>query len=648
MSTDHLRHRPEIDGLRAVAVLAVVLFHAGLGLPGGYVGVDVFFVISGFLITSLILRDLRSGRFSLGEFFERRVRRIVPALAVLVLATLVVGWFCLLPRGFIDLARSAVAVAALGANLYFWRNTAGYFTPSVDEMPLLHTWSLAVEEQFYLVVPLLLMAVFRFRALRGTRPLLLLAATALLVSLAFSVIAVRLLPGVAFFFLPSRAWELLCGAALAVLPSDRTPAGRPAREILGYAGLAGVVAPCFLLTRATPFPGLAAVAPCLGAALVIFANGRHPAAAPTSLARILAAPPVVFVGLISYSLYLWHWPVFAFCRYWSMDPLSPAERFALLALAFALAILSWRFVETPFRRRAVCADRRPLFLAAGGGFALVLALAGFVILTRGFPARLPAAALAFAAGESDEPPPFHRKVADIQNDDLPRFGPAGRPASVLLWGDSQAYCLLPAFRALADERGFAGVAITHGSRAPVLGGYADGAFGRGGDLPAWGDEVVKYVAARKIKDTFLAGFWQNYFDPADAAGGFPAALLRTIRALEAAGSRVWILEQIPSHSVPPPKYLARAALFPAMASAPADRSDRYLAQVSPMHRLAKAARGANVHFLDPAALFLDPATGRYRLEQSGRALYYDPIHITATTSRTLILPWLRRQLAGEL
>lgn len=641
--TDHLRYRPEIDGLRALAVLAVVLFHADFGLPGGYVGVDVFFVISGCLITALIVRDLRAGAFSLAEFFERRIRRIAPAMIALVLGVLAAGWFLFLPWGYADLARSAIAVVAMLANVFFWRTTSGYFSPSVHEMPLLHTWSLAVEEQFYLVVPLLLMGLFAFPRLRSPRLLLILAVGFLLASLAFSALAVAKIPGVAFFFLPSRAWELLLGATVALLPAGFPAPARIWREILGYAGLAGIVVPFFLYSAATPFPGLAAVPPCLGTALVIF-SARAASGESTSLARLLSLRPLVFVGLISYSLYLWHWPPLAFCRYWSDGPLSAEVRAGLVGLAFVLAVISWRFVETPFRRRALFARRRPLFVFAVVSFAILAGLAGFVVKTDGFPDRLPAQVVTYAAAESDRPPQYHRKADDIRRDDLPRFGATNRPPSVLLWGDSQAYCLLPAFDEAAKALGLAGVAITHGARAPALGGFSGGDFGRDADLAAWTDETLKYVAAHDIKDTFLAGFWQDYYDQK----GFPAALAKTIRALRAAGTRVWIVRQIPSHPQPVPKDLARSVLFHTDDAWKRTTPARYLGQAAVMTRLAETPAGSEVRFLDPAPFFHDSATGTYRVDLDGRSLYYDQIHLTETTSRTLMARWLLDQLRGQL
>ena len=209
--TQPVSYRPEIDGLRALAVIAVMMFHAKIALSGGYVGVDIFFVISGYLITSVIVKDLQKGTFTFVAFWERRIRRILPAMSVVVVAVLVAGWFLLLPEDYVALGWSTTALAAIVANIYFWRNTSGYFA-NTEQMPLLHTWSLAVEEQFYLIMLLFLLIAFRLSAPRG-RLLLPVVVVSMFGSLAVSAYAVAVFPGAAFYFLPSRAWQLLIGSA---------------------------------------------------------------------------------------------------------------------------------------------------------------------------------------------------------------------------------------------------------------------------------------------------------------------------------------------------------------------------------------------------------------------------------------------------
>jgi peptidoglycan/LPS O-acetylase OafA/YrhL len=402
-----------VDGLRAVAVLAVVIFHAGLGLPGGFIGVDVFFVISGFLITSLIVSDLQDGKFTLANFWERRARRIIPALATVVLGTLIAGWFILLPREYAALGKSAACQSIFGANFYFWRATmGGYFAGATDELPLLHTWSLAVEEQFYVVVPLTFAALFRFRQLRTRRVLLGCFGAGILVSFLASLYGVAHYRIASFYLLPTRSWELLVGSALAIFPPAWMTKHRPTREILSLAGLAGILVPCLLYTGKTPFPGLAALPPCLGTALIIWSNrpiGQD--TAPTSLSWLLATRPVVFVGLISYSLYLWHWPIFAFSKYhWAQKSLTLGCRVSLIALSFGLATLAWWLIETPFRRKVICARREAIFRFAATALATSAVLSTAIFMLHGLPQRMPDSLNAALASIYQEDSTWHPEM----------------------------------------------------------------------------------------------------------------------------------------------------------------------------------------------------------------------------------------------
>src|SRR5882724_756148 len=292
---NHLRYRPEIDGLRAVAVSAVILFHAGFRCPGGYVGVDVFFVVSGFLITSLIWSDLENGRFTFAYFWERRARRIVPALVVITIVTLVIGWFLLLPADLENLGRASASQSIFAANFHYLQDS-GYFKGVAEEKPLLHTWSLAVEEQFYLIVPFLLFWIYRSKVLRARTAVISILTTIFAVSLAISIYGITRFPWATFYLLPTRAWELLTGALVAFLPTfPLLMRRRSLRELLSLLGMALILIPVFVYTSETPFPGLAAVPPCLGAALVILANTPSEGSAPTILGSALSIRPVVFI-----------------------------------------------------------------------------------------------------------------------------------------------------------------------------------------------------------------------------------------------------------------------------------------------------------------------------------------------------------------
>ncbi|MBV1868977.1 MAG: acyltransferase [Marinosulfonomonas sp.] len=332
-----MQYRREIDGLRAVAVIPVILFHAGFTIfSGGYVGVDVFFVISGYLITTIILNELEQGKFSILRFYERRARRILPTLFFVMLCCIPCAWMWMLPSQFEDFSQSLVAVTIFASNILFWRES-GYFDAASEEKPLLHTWSLAVEEQYYLFFPILLILLWRF----GRNPVLYSIVAISVFSLLLSEWGWRNSSTANFYLIPTRAWELLAGSICAFLQLGKATKSNNA---LSAFGLALIVFSIFIYDDSTPFPSLYALAPVVGTALIILYGARE-----TWVARLLSLKAFVGIGLISYSAYLWHQPLFAFAR---IRSLNVPEQWLMLVLAIAslaLAYLSWRFVEQPFR-----------------------------------------------------------------------------------------------------------------------------------------------------------------------------------------------------------------------------------------------------------------------------------------------------------
>ena len=331
-----MKYRPEIDGLRSVAVVPVILFHAGLGLfSGGFVGVDIFFVISGYLITTIILERLNGPGFSLLDFYARRARRILPALLLIMAVTTPFAWAWMLPSEFKDYAQSLAAVSLFSSNFLFWLES-GYFAAAAEAKPMLHTWSLAVEEQYYLFFPLLLMLFWR-RTARGT---VILLCTILVLSLVTSEILWRQAPEANFYLLPSRAWELMVGSlcAVSVLRFGEKP-----NSALAWLGLGLLVVSIFMFDKQTPFPSLWAIFPVAGTALILVCSGG------TTVARLLSTRVMVGIGLISYSAYLWLQPLLALARI--RDPMTPPVWFMVVLglMSLPLAWLSWRFVEQPVR-----------------------------------------------------------------------------------------------------------------------------------------------------------------------------------------------------------------------------------------------------------------------------------------------------------
>lgn len=415
-----LRYRPEIDGLRTVAVIPVILFHSGLALPGGFVGVDVFFVISGFLITSILIDErTTTGRISILGFYERRARRIIPALVLVVAACLPLAWGLMLPSQLDLFGRSVAATILFASNVLYWLNS-GYFAPSTELMPLLHTWSLAVEEQYYILFPLFLILCWRLG--RTWLSLLMLACIAGSFALAEWLSHAR--PSAAFYLIPTRVWELLAGALLALWAYGRTPRKGALHQAASIAGLLAILAAIALFDKTTPWPGIWALAPVLGTVAIIWGGGE------TIVARALAWRPMVGMGLISYAAYLWHQPLFAFARLRG-DP-TPALMAALALLSLTLAWATWRFVERPFRNRAHFTRR--WILGSTGLSILVLGLIGAGLAVRqGVPERFPDWQRAWLV------PPAGGYGATVEQPylrDLPPMGQATPKGAVLLVGDS--------------------------------------------------------------------------------------------------------------------------------------------------------------------------------------------------------------------
>lgn len=352
----HLKYRPDIDGLRTLAVMPVILFHAGFQIfSGGFVGVDVFFVISGYLITTILLSELEQGNFSIVNFYERRARRILPALFFVMACSLPFAWLWLLPQDMLSFSQSLIAVSLFGSNILFWR-TSGYFDTATELKPLLHTWSLSVEEQYYVFFPLLLLLAWRLgKKLIGVS-IVLIAFASLLLAQYLSATK----PMAAFYLLPTRAWELMIGALVAFYYTEHNiNRHKPMHSQLG--GLLGFALICYSIfsyDKQTPFPSIYALAPTAGAALIIAFNTKH-----TLVGRLLGSKPFVGIGLISYSAYLWHQPIFAFAKYlFSTEPSRPVMAI-LVVISIAVAWLTWRFLERPFRNQRKL-SRQTIFITS--------------------------------------------------------------------------------------------------------------------------------------------------------------------------------------------------------------------------------------------------------------------------------------------
>ena len=603
-------------------------------------GVDVFFAISGYLIASLLIADLRRGTFSIAGFYERRARRILPALFVVMAACLPFAWAWLLPSQLDDFGKSLVAVAVFASNVLFWREQ-GYFAADTALKPLLHTWSLAVEEQFYIAFPLLLWALWQWTGGRRRALLLSVLGTLALASLALSQWSTTHAPQAGFYLAPGRAWELLAGAMCALLPETKGRAG-PLRHLPGLAGLGMITAAMLLFTEDTPFPGLLALLPVGGALLVL----RH-GGAGTAAGGLLAHKAPRAIGLVSYSAYLWHQPLFAFARAQSAAAPGKLEMAALALLALGIGALSWRFVEQPFRRHGGggLRGRRAVLLAALAAMA-VLGGAGMALhRAQGFPAR-PAAggtmgaleqrlAINFGLGPECE---GHFTLS-------PACTTAARP-DMLLWGDSFAMHLAPGLMAGPHRPAMRQMTIS--SCAPLL-GMGLMAEGRDYDPPAARDciafnaRVLAWLRANpQVRTVVLASPFTMFSDLAmDAQGRIdPAtpervgrALLRTAAAIRATGARVVVVAPPPNNATNLGQCLARAARNGALAGGTGSPCDFARAEADhyPDALLAQVASKVPVIRLDTV---LCPR-GTCLAQRAGRLIYRDDGHLSIEGSRWL-------------
>lgn len=539
-----MRYRAEIDGLRAVAVVPVILFHAGLGpFEGGFIGVDVFFVLSGYLITALLIEDLSQGRFSLVNFYERRARRILPALFFVMLCTLPFAWVWMLPGQLVSFAESLVAVSLFVSNIHFWREI-GYFAESAHLKPLLHTWSLAAEEQFYLVFPVILALGWRL----GRRRVVWIVVALTLLSLAASEWGWRNRPNATFYLAPTRAWELLAGSLAAFAMQEAR--GQWRNQVLSLVGLAAIVAAVFLYDETLPWPSGYTLLPVGGTVLLLCC------AAPGTWAhRLLSARALVAVGLVSYSAYLWHQPLFALARLRSLHDPSPLLMAALAVLSLVLAALTWRFVEQPFRGTTPrwLPQRRTLFAASLAGLAAFSVTGLWVQENYGFAQRTGMADLDALLA----PNPGLAESCETHFHTLPYCYTSATP-EVLLWGDSFAMHLARGL--VASYPDIALQQHTLSSCAPILGVAQTGA-----EFPrTWAQDCVAFNASvldwlqnePSVKYVILSSSFRHLLDgdvfvdgkvlsPDNAQSLIAARLSATAEAIRATGARVVIVSQTP-------------------------------------------------------------------------------------------------------
>lgn len=636
-------YRPDVDGLRALAVVSVVVYHLDKSLvPGGFTGVDIFFVISGFLITGNIWNGMKHGEFSLSDFYVRRIRRIAPAFFVMMAVVLAAGCILLLPPDLMALAKSSLWAIFSASNVYFWKFLDdGYFAAASDQVPLLHTWSLAVEEQFYLIWPLLLILFFR----GGKRWLLYTVMGGILIaSFALAEIDGGASPKFAYYMLPTRAGEMLVGAVLALWISgsdgrnhDRIPGY--ANELLAMAGLATVLYGLFGLSDASKFPGVNALFPCLGTALLIYAGGNQ-----SMLIRLIfSARPVVYVGLVSYSLYLWHWPVFAYFRYFQGE-LVGSSAVVAVAIVVVASWLSYRFVEIPARYWKSSRAKRVVFLY-GLPVLCAAAFSWWLVGTQGMKDRIESSA-SYQRGAADLAKyvapayefPFNCQLSEHQSAILSWtrcvVGRGKGEPKVLLWGDSHAAHYVGLLKEVADQRIFLFRSATHSSCPPVFGGVYGTAQYRQG-CSQFRPYIEDALSQDRFSTVIMGASWATYDD-----ASFRRDLDRTVRKIASSGKQVVLLGQVPYFRGYNRECELRAIRVGGMDCRdrlsykdPGESSmNRYLAQL--------AGSMPNVHYfgVHPAICQRGVCTPYL----SGHPIYYDGSHLSMEGSRAIG----RKLLAG--
>lgn len=638
-----LSYRPEIDGLRTIAVLPVILFHAGIEtFSGGFVGVDVFFVISGYLITAILVREIEADDFSILRFYERRARRILPALFLVMLVSLPFAWMWMFPNALKDFGQSLAATALFVSNVLFWRES-GYFDTAAELKPFLHTWSLAVEEQYYILFPPALWVVWRLAGRRGVVIGLILVT---LISLGLAEWASTRYQAAVFFLLPTRAWELLAGSLLALWLSRNAPPRGVVAQIGGMVGLALIVWAILRFNSATPFPSLWALAPVGGAALIILCAGPG-----TWAGRLLSLRPMVAIGLISYSAYLWHQPLFAFARLRSLDAPPQALMLGLAGLTLILAWLSWRFVERPFRQKGLI-QRKSIFLTALTGSVFAIGLGAVLHKTQGVPTRFDTTTLALI--DSAE----HRgrgREGCIDDDALPLEGCVFSPdlsSRAVLWGDSHAMALAEGLAGALKTHDIGLEHISSSGCPPMLNVIRASRP----DCARRSARVMTYLSGPDAPETVvLVARWAIAFDVVrfdNGAGGvehgppvdlFPdtgdmggqsqgawitGQLHDTVAALRAAGKQVIIQTNLPEAGWDVPRRLALQRIG-GLTDAPPLSIERAVfdaRNTSSLAAFAPLAEQDGVTLVDPTPLFCDAA--QCWLERENVALFRDDNHLS--------------------
>lgn len=651
-----MQYRKDVDGLRAVAVLPVILYHAGIStFSGGYVGVDIFFVISGYLITGIISAEIAEGTFTVSNFYVRRIKRIFPALYFMIFVSVILSGFLLLPEHFRNFGKSVIATVFFSSNFFFWKQS-GYFDEAAETKPLLHTWSLGVEEQFYIIFPLFLLFLYKNR-----QNIKLAVAAVFAVSLALGIFLTYRKPEMSFYLLPTRAWELMLGAMLS-LGVFRKVENRYAADAVSLLGAAMIAASVMFFNTATPFPGYSALLPCVGAALIIYAGEG------SILGRVLSFRPLVFIGLLSYALYLWHWVFFSFRNYYKniAGDAFFMDNLFIIAVTFLFAIVSYYFVEHPIRRKKFPVPPK-LFRISAAVMLLFTIIGTVVYKTDGMPFRMPDSVNVVTDVKESRyrsTDCYYRDPMKADIDNLCRMGDKKNKPTFIIWGDSHALSLTDGMDKYARANGITGVFAGKSACPPLR-------LVRIliNDVPTncrqFNDIIFKDVASDKdMKNVFLVGRWEVYSGKptlGNDAGSvmtlddgitknviednnlkvFEESLVRTIGSLERAGKNVYFVMDVPEVPYDVPSEMGKIEyfkhVFPALTSfvtsalpySHYQERNELVFQV-----LEKVKSKTNVKVVDIQDILCKD--GECKLTEGGKSLYADDDHLSVFGSEYVI------------
>ncbi|MDB2475074.1 acyltransferase [Amylibacter sp.] len=644
-----MKYRAEIDGLRALAVVPVILFHAGFELfSGGFVGVDVFFVISGYLITTILIEDLENQRFSLVNFYERRARQILPALFFVILVCIPFAWMWMLPNQMKDFSQSLVAVSLFASNVLFWRES-GYFDAAAEEKPLLHTWSLAVEEQYYVLFPIFLFLAWRYGKNRVFWMIVVMAS----ISLLLSEWGWRNNEIANFYLAPTRAWELFAGSISAFIVQKN---GVQKNNSLALLGLAAIIFSIFFYDETTPFPSVYALVPVLGVVLLVLYADKT-----TFVAKLLSTKGFVGVGLISYSAYLWHQPLFAFARIRSLEHPSPILMLSLSAISILLAYCSWRYIEKPFRGKLIL-QRQAVFLMSFVALIITFTIGMFGHFSNGYSYRMNNIPgwTSLQAIPVVETTHCHnagrRTLTQLQANDYCILGNGELNTAII--GDSHAGALFDAAENYLETRNISAIAVSGGFCAPLLNG-----FSARNDCVEIIKEAFLFAINHETIDTIIiAAEWANYTSgyrdnltpelwqddegkaetPSDNVAIFARSFSKTFSVLSETGKRIIIFHPVPEFNQFAYDFIGQSvmlnhaeSLSEAVSLIPSITLQEYYERNKDVLEVFEMHSSPNIDYINVIEIFCDTELCR-QYDETGSVLYSDSNHVNLRGANKII------------